>query len=372
MHLLRWESTFLWSLVKIGSSVSENLVGQVHGEKKKRKNNNNKKQCKNNKSPNVVWGHITRFDCVWMQTHRSPQATPHIGIRACGCKFHQYQPIPHFKILLNINFHWNRRPLTIWRFCWQPFWKWWARKNDPEWKFYHYQPIPLFKILLDINFHWIRRVLTICRFCWRPFWKRWHRKNDPECNFHHYQSIPHFKITLDINFHWKQRTLKFCRFCRWPFSKWWPLECNFHHYQSIPHFKITLDINFHWNRRTLKFCRFFRRPFGRDFLWSEYSTHTTFIYMPSLVEIPLAVSDKSEVKDFDILSRFPWQRWPLWKFQDLNAPLEMGSTFLWSLVKIGSSVSDNLVGQVHSEEKKNNNNKNNNNNNKKWYDLKDH
>ena len=27
MHHLRWGSTFLWSLVKIGSSVSENLVG---------------------------------------------------------------------------------------------------------------------------------------------------------------------------------------------------------------------------------------------------------------------------------------------------------------------------------------------------------
>jgi hypothetical protein len=50
----------------------------------------------------------------------------------------------------------------------------------------------------------------------------------------------------------------------------------------------------------------------------------------------------------------------------------MESTFLWNLVKIESSVSENLVGQVYSEEKKNNNNKNNNNNNKKWYDLKDH
>jgi hypothetical protein len=27
MHLLRWGSTFLWSLVKIGSSVSENFGG---------------------------------------------------------------------------------------------------------------------------------------------------------------------------------------------------------------------------------------------------------------------------------------------------------------------------------------------------------
>jgi hypothetical protein len=85
-----------------------------------------------------------------------------------------HQPIPHFKILLllDINFHWNRRPLTIWRFCWQPFWKWWPRKNDPECKFHHYQPIPHFKILLDINFHWNRRSLTISPFCWWPFWKR--------------------------------------------------------------------------------------------------------------------------------------------------------------------------------------------------------
>jgi hypothetical protein len=65
---------------------------------------------------------------------------------------------------IDINFYWNRRPLTIWRFCWQPFWKWWPRKNDPECKFHHYQPIPHFKIILDINFHWNRRPLTIWRF----------------------------------------------------------------------------------------------------------------------------------------------------------------------------------------------------------------
>ena len=35
------------------------------------------------------------------------------------------------------------------------------------------------------------------------------------------------------------------------------------------------------------------------------------IYLPSLVEIPLAVSDIGEVTDFYICSRFPWQRWPL-------------------------------------------------------------
>jgi hypothetical protein len=57
---------------------------------------------------------ITRFDCVWMQTQKSPN-DPHIRIWACGCKFHHYQPIPHFKILLDIKFHWNRRLLTILR-----------------------------------------------------------------------------------------------------------------------------------------------------------------------------------------------------------------------------------------------------------------
>ena len=183
---------------------------------------------------------ITKFDCVWIQTQKSPN-DPHIRIRACGCKFHHYQPIPHFKILLDINFYWNRRPLTIYRFC------------------------------------------------WRPFWKRWHRKNDAKCNFHHYQSIPHFKITLDINFHWNQRTLKFWWFCRWPFSKW--------------------------------------RPFARDFFFVRIFYQPSLIYMPSFVEIPLAVSDISEVKDFDICSRFPWQRRPFWKFQDLGAPLEMGIHF---------------------------------------------
>ena len=198
---------FLSSFKKIRSTVSEKRDGQNWCRRKKWNNknnndkknnnnnrNNNKKQSKTNMSHKLRLGAITRFDCVWMQTQKSPSDPPY---QNSG-----YQPIPHFKILLDINFHWNRRPLTIWRFCWQPFWKWWPHKIDPECKFHHYQQIPHFKILLDINFHWNRRLLTICRFCWRLFWKRWHRKNDSECNFHHYQLITHFKITLDINFHW--------------------------------------------------------------------------------------------------------------------------------------------------------------------------
>jgi hypothetical protein len=128
-----------------------------------------------------------------------------------GCKHRSSQttPISEFRAPTNsslqnllISIFFEIRPLTIWRFCWHPFWKWWPRRNDPDCKFHHYQPIPHFKILLDINVHWNRRPLTISRFCWRPFWKRCHRKNDPECNIHHYQSISHFKITISINFHW--------------------------------------------------------------------------------------------------------------------------------------------------------------------------
>jgi hypothetical protein len=43
----------------------------------------------------------------------------------------------------------------------------------------------------DFNENWY----LLLRFCWQPFWNLWPRKNDPECKFHHYQSIPHFKIT---------------------------------------------------------------------------------------------------------------------------------------------------------------------------------
>jgi hypothetical protein len=142
----------------------------------------------------------------------------------------------------------------------------------------------------------------------------------------------------------------------------WGLFGNFCVYQSIPHFKITLDINVHWNQRTLKFRRFCRRPFwkwrpfARDFFLVRIFYQPSLIFMPSFVEIPLAVSDISEVEDFDIRSRFPWQRRPFWKFQDWMHLLRCGSTFLWSLVKIGSLVSENLVGQAHSEKRKNNNN----------------
>jgi hypothetical protein len=61
------------------------------------------------------------------------------------------------------------RPLTICRFCWRPFWKRWHLKDDPECNFHHYLSIPHFKITLDINFHWNQRALKFCRFCRRPF-----------------------------------------------------------------------------------------------------------------------------------------------------------------------------------------------------------
>ena len=63
---------------------------------------------------------------------------------------------------------------------------------------------------------------------------------------------------------------------------------------------------------------------GSRFFLFRIFYQPSLIYMPSFVEIHLAVSDISEVKYFDIRSRFPCQRRPFWKFQDLNAPLEMG------------------------------------------------
>jgi hypothetical protein len=67
-------------------------------------------------------------------------------------QFHHYQSIPHFKIHLDINFYWNRRPLTISRFCWWPFWKRWHRTNDPEWNGPHYQS--KLSTVSDLNENW--------------------------------------------------------------------------------------------------------------------------------------------------------------------------------------------------------------------------
>jgi hypothetical protein len=110
-----------------------------------------------------------------------------------------------------------------------------------------------------------------------------------------------------------------------------------------------IEIREHWN-----FADFVCGPFENGdhslaiFFLVRIFYQPSLIFMPSFVEIPLAVSDISEVEDFDIRSRFPWQRRPFWKFQDWMHLLRCGSTFLWSLVKIGSLVSENLVGQAHS------------------------
>jgi hypothetical protein len=60
-----------------------------------------------------------------------------------------------------------------------------------------------------------------------------------------------------------------------------------------------------------------------QFFFGQNILPTLLNIYDKLVEIPLAVSDISELKDFDICSRFPWQRRPFWKFQDLMALLEM-------------------------------------------------
>jgi hypothetical protein len=46
------------------------------------------------------------------------------------------------------------------------------------------------------------------------------------------------------------------------------------------------------------------------FFWVSIFYQPYLIYMPSVVENPLAVSDISVLKNFEIRSRFPWQRRP--------------------------------------------------------------
>jgi hypothetical protein len=71
---------------------------------------------------------ITRFDCVWMQTQKAPNDPisefGHVDARVITTK--QFLTSKYSKISI---VHWNRRPLTIYRFCRRPFWKRWHRKN---------------------------------------------------------------------------------------------------------------------------------------------------------------------------------------------------------------------------------------------------
>jgi hypothetical protein len=163
---------------------------------------------------------------------------------------------------------------------------------------------------------------------------------------------------IEIREHWN-----FANFVSGHFENKNDIECNFQHYQSIPHFKITLHINCYWNKRTLKFCLFCRRPFWkwrsftRDFFFVRIFYQAYLIYMLSLAEIPLWGQRFWHVHGFHSNSGH------LENSKTWMHLLSWGSTFLWSLVKIGSSFSENLVGQVHSEKKKKRNNNNNNNNN---------
>ena len=111
-------STFLWSLVKIGSSCSENLVREVHGEKK-RKNNNNKKRCKNNKSPNEVWG-FNKNNKIWYDLKDHNMAPK------------QRISIRNIIIYLETKFCPNRRIFVFWR----PFWIQNGRHSKPKWSPY--------------------------------------------------------------------------------------------------------------------------------------------------------------------------------------------------------------------------------------------
>ena len=97
-----------------------------------------------------------------MQTQKSLN-NPHIRIRTGGCKFHHYQPIPHFKILLDIHFHWNRTIDKMTTIANQRF-----------------ISIRNIIIYLEIKFLPNRRIFVF----WRPFW---------------IQNGRHSKPTMDVN-----------------------------------------------------------------------------------------------------------------------------------------------------------------------------
>jgi hypothetical protein len=65
-----------------------------------------------------------------------------------------------------------------------------------------------------------------------------------------------------------------------------------------------------------------------QFFLCQHILPTLLNIYAKLVEIPLAVSDISEVKDFDIRSRFPWQRDHFENSKTRMHLLRWGFTFL--------------------------------------------
>jgi hypothetical protein len=106
---------------------------------------------------------ITRFDCVWMQTQKSPN-DPHIRIRACGCKFHHYQLIRMatiFKMATNkiskisMFFHFNENLYL------GLFWSEELIGNDENCIQGHFYDATVSKMATSSRFPWQRQ----------PFWK---------------------------------------------------------------------------------------------------------------------------------------------------------------------------------------------------------
>jgi hypothetical protein len=119
MHLLRWGSTFLWSLVKIGISAT---IFKMAANK------------------------IVKLSKVWFQWKLISRSILKWGIGWC----------PEF---------WYGA-LTICRFCWWPFWKRWHRKNYPECNFHHYQSIPHFATIFKMTANKIVK-LSMVWFQWK-------------------------------------------------------------------------------------------------------------------------------------------------------------------------------------------------------------
>jgi hypothetical protein len=180
---------------------------------------------------------------------------------------------------------------------------------------------------------------------------------------------------MDINVHWNQRTLKFCRFCLRPFWKWRPFARDFFFGQNI----LPTLFNIYAKSCGNPFGSF-RYKWGKRF-WHMYTikpSYYYYYYSSSSSSRRVIVRPNSQRLMIRSLLSFTGRWLPIsrgamrsWNFQNgrrCHRNREHMSKSFTSLisetakgVKIGSSVSENLVGQLHGEKKKRKSNNNNNN-----------
>jgi hypothetical protein len=104
-------------------------------------------------------------------------------------------------------------------------------------------------------------------------------------------------------------------FTRSPFSKWLPTKSSNCQWCPIPRYQFSLQSENIEILPILSATILKMAAIRSRFLWVRIFYQTYLIYMPSLLEIPSAVSDISEVKYFDIQNRqnfnVLWLQWKL-------------------------------------------------------------